>query len=203
MPGAVVSEGERVTLRTVEEEDRAFCQRASANPEIRVGIGNPVRSRAELGDVAEKEDGDQFLVCLDDEAAGLGSPDEEQTTRIGWVGVDESRRLSSANQNSESSGNVDDVSYRRPDLAYWLATEFHGEGYGTEAVALLVDYTFATYDHPAVGAIAYDFNDASRGLLESLGFEEEGRIRRDRFIDGAYVDTVHYGLLREEWTSAE
>ena len=183
MPGAVVSEGERVTLRTVEEEDRTFCQRASANPEIRVGIGNPVRSRAELGDVAEKEDGDQFLVCLDDEAAGLGSPDEEQTTRIGWVGVD-------------------DVSYRRPDLAYWLATEFHGEGYGTEAVALLVDYTFATYDHPAVGAIAYDFNDASRGLLESLGFEEEGKIRRDRFIDGEYVDTVHYGLLREEWTSA-
>ena len=184
MPGAVVSEGERVTLRTVEEEDRAFCQRASANPEIRVGIGNPVRSRAELGDVAEKEDGDQLLVCLDSDDAAPGSPDEDRTTRIGWVGVD-------------------DVSYRRPDLAYWLATEFHGEGYGTEAVALLVDYTFATYDHPAVGAIAYDFNDASRGLLESLGFEEEGRIRRDRFIDGAYVDTVHYGLLREEWTSAE
>jgi RimJ/RimL family protein N-acetyltransferase len=180
MPGAIVSKGEDVTLRTVEEEDRAFCQRASANPEIRVPIGNPVRSRSELGDVTEKDDGDQFLVCLDDEDVCRGSPDEDETTRIGWVGVD-------------------DVSYRRPDLSYWLAPEFQGEGYGTEAVALLIEYTFATYDHPAVGAIAYDFNDASRELLASLGFEEEGRIRRDWFIDGEYVDTIHYGLLREDW----
>ncbi|GEM_PF-919864 len=80
-----------------------------------------------------------------------------------------------------------------------LAPEFHGEGYGTEAVALLVDYTFVTYDHPAAGAIAYEFNGASRGLLESLGFEEEGRIRRERFIDSEYVDTIHYGLLGENW----
>jgi len=66
-------------------------------------------------------------------------------------------------------------------------------------VALLVDYTFVIYDHPAAGAVAYDFNDASRGLLESLGFEEEGRIRRERFIDSEYVDTIHYGLLGENW----
>jgi len=50
-----------------------------------------------------------------------------------------------------------------------------------------------------VGAVAYEDNDASRGLLESLGFSEEGRIRKDRFIDGEYADTIHYGLLREEW----
>lgn len=180
MPGAVVSEGERVTLRTVEGEDRAFCQRAFANPQIRVPIGNPVRSRTELDDIAEKEDGDQFLVCLDGEDAGPAAADEESLDRIGWVGVD-------------------DVSYRRPELGFWLAPEFHGEGYGKEAVAMVVDYTFATYDHPAVGAIAYDCNDASRGLLESLGFDEEGRIRRDRFIDGEYVDTIYYGLLRENW----
>ncbi|MEF8800447.1 MAG: GNAT family protein [Halolamina sp.] len=180
MPGARVSQGERVTLRTVEEEDRAFIQRGSANPEIRIPIGNPVRSRSELGDVAQKEDGNQLLVCLDEAAAGPGAPAEDETTPVGWVGVD-------------------DVSYRRPDLAYWLVPEVHGEGYGREMLSLTIEYTFRTYDHPAVGAIVYEFNDASRGVLESLGFEEEGRIRRDRFIDGEYVDTVQYGLLREEW----
>jgi RimJ/RimL family protein N-acetyltransferase len=36
-------------------------------------------------------------------------------------------------------------------------------------------------------------------LLDSLGFTEEGRIRRDMFVDGAYRDTVLYGLLREAW----
>lgn len=180
MPGARVSQGEQVTLRTVEEEDKVFCQRASANPEIRVPMGNPVRSRSDLGEVAEKEDGDQFLVCLDESGAGPGSAEEAEITRIGWVGID-------------------DVSYRRPELGYWLVPELHGKGYGKEMLALAIEYTFRTYDHPAVGAIVYEFNEPSRAVLESLGFEEEGRIRRDRFIDGEYIDTVQYGLLREDW----
>ncbi len=50
-----------------------------------------------------------------------------------------------------------------------------------------------------MGAEAYDFNDASRGLLESLGFTEEGRRRKYMFVDGAHRDMVQYGLLREEW----
>jgi ribosomal-protein-alanine N-acetyltransferase len=180
MPGARVCEGDRVTLRTVEEADRAFCQRAFANPTVRVPFGNPVRSRDELDDVARTEDGDQFLVCLDEADAGPGSPAEDETSPIGWVGID-------------------DVSYRRPDLGYWLIPDVHGEGYGTEMLALTIEYTFRTYNHPAVGAIVYEFNEASRELLKSLGFEEEGWIRRDRFIDGEYVDTIQYGLLREDW----
>jgi RimJ/RimL family protein N-acetyltransferase len=77
--------------------------------------------------------------------------------------------------------------------------ECHGEGYGSEAVSLAVDYCFRTYAHPAVGAGAFAFNDASRALLESLGFTEEGRARRDTFVDGEYRDLIRYGLLREEW----
>lgn len=173
-------EGERVTFRTVEEEDAAFCQRASANPEIRVPLGTPLRSRGDMDVITESGEGDQFLVCLDSDDAGPGTPDEDETTPIGWVGVEE-------------------MSYRRPELAYWLVPEHHGEGYGREMVALAIDYTFTTYDHPAVGAGAYASNDASRGLLESLGFEQEGRTRRDRFVGGEYVDTVEYGLLRETW----
>lgn len=133
-----------------------------------------------MDDITENEEGDQFLVCLDDADAGPGTPDDGTTTPIGWVGVD-------------------DVSYRRPELGYWLVPERHGEGYGREMVELVIDYVFATYDHSAVGAGAYEFNDASRGLLESLGFEQEGRIRRDQFVDGEYVDRVNYGLLREAW----
>nr|WP_256548157.1 hypothetical protein [Natronosalvus rutilus] len=42
MPGARITSGERVTLRTVEREDVPFLQRAFANPEIRYPIGNPL-----------------------------------------------------------------------------------------------------------------------------------------------------------------
>lgn len=179
MPGARIAEGERVTLRTVEHEDLAFSQRASANPEIRYPLGARLKNREQL---EEMNDGnaDRFLVCLDRDGAGPGQSNEEDVQRIGFV-------------------SVEDADWRRPELGYWLVPEVHGEGYGKEAVSLVVDYVFRTYAHPAVGAIAYEGNDASRGLLESLGFSEEGRVRRDRFIDGEYVDTIQYGLLREEW----
>jgi ribosomal-protein-alanine N-acetyltransferase len=166
MPGARIAQGERVTLRTVEAEDAPFHQRAMANPELRVPIGNPLLNREQMEVPSERERGSaQFLVCLDGEDAGPGTPDEDDVRRLGVV-------------------YVGDADWRRPELGYWLVPEVHGEGYGREAVSLVIDYAFDTYDHPTVGAQAFDFNDASRGLLESLGFEEEGRIRKDRFIGG-------------------
>lgn len=180
MPGARVASGERVTLRTSEKEDVPFLQRAHTNPDIRFPLGTPVRTQAEMENWFEdgESEGDHFLVCLDD--AGPGAPDEDEVERIGQV-------------------SVTGVEWRRPDLAYWLVPEVQGQGYGKEAVSLVIDHVFRVYEHPAVGAVAFEFNEASRGLLESLGFTEEGRLRRDRFADGEYVDVVQYGLLREEW----
>jgi [ribosomal protein S5]-alanine N-acetyltransferase len=179
MPGARIQRGERVTLRTLEEEDLSFLQRAYANPELRYPLGAPLRNREQLETWID-DDADRLLVCLDEPSADPGVPDKGTTRAIGAV-------------------SVEDADWRRPDLVYWLAPEHHGEGYGREAVSLAIDHVFRAYDAPGVGATAYDFNDASRGLLESLGFVEEGRIRKDRFVDGAHRDTIQYGLLREEW----
>ena len=184
MPGARIEQGERVTLRTVEREDSEFLQRAYADPDIRYPLGtvthanrNQIEDRFE--DHIESEHHANFLVCLDEDA-GPGHPDEDETTPIGAV-------------------DVIHVDWDRPELAYWLVPEYHGEGYGKEAVSLVVEYVFRTFDTHGIGAAAYDFNAPSRGLLESLGFTEEGRAREDRFIDGEYRDSIQYGLLRREW----
>jgi ribosomal-protein-alanine N-acetyltransferase len=177
MPGARVASGERVMLRTVEEEDIPFVQR-SVVPEVRYSLGNPVRSREQF-ELSDERGNDQFLVCLDDDA-GPGRPDEGAVRPIGVV-------------------SVEDADWKRPELGYWLVPEVHGEGYGTEAVALVIECVFRTYDTPAIGAGAFASNDASRGLLESLGFTEEGRRRKYMFIDGEHRDMVQYGLLRQEW----
>ncbi|WP_049898377.1 GNAT family N-acetyltransferase [Halococcus agarilyticus] len=178
MPGARVTSGERVTLRTVESEDVPFLQR-SVEPEIRYPLGNPVRNR-EGYEVTGEDGTDRFLVCLEGSDTDPGQPDDGDVRRIGNV-------------------NVTDIDYKRPELGYWLVPEVHGEGYGKEAVSLAVEYAFRQYDTPAVGAEAYDYNDASRGLLESLGFTEEGRRRKFMFVDGEHRDMLQYGLLREEW----
>ena len=179
MPGARVASGERVTLRTFEEEDVPFRQRGCTNPEIRYPLGSPVRNQAQLDDVGDDRS-DRFVVCLDGDDAGPGQPGEDDVTRLGMVFVQ-------------------DAHYKRPELGYWLVPEVHGQGYGKESVSLAVDYVFRTYDVPAVEAHAYDFNDASVGLLESLGFTREGRLRKFMFVDGAHRDALQYGLLREEW----
>lgn len=178
MPGSRIAIDGDVTLRSAEEEDLAFLQRAFTNPDIRYPLGSPLRTRKDLKERHGDGETPEFLVCLDD--AGPGTPEEEEVERIGAV-------------------SVDDVDWRRPELGYWLKPEVHGQGHGKAAVSLVIDYVFRMHDHPAIGAGAYEFNEASRGLLESLGFEEEGRTHRDRFIDGEYIDTVQYVLFREAW----
>ncbi|GGL48383.1 GNAT family N-acetyltransferase [Halocalculus aciditolerans] len=177
MPGARVVSGERLVPRTMEEEDVPFVQRESVAPEIRYPLGNAVRSRGDFE--VSPEGADRFVVCLDESDATPSDPAEETVTRIAAVSVEDAR-------------------YKRPGLGYWLAADSHGEGYGT-AAALAVDYTFREHPTPAVGAQAFASNDASRGLLESLGFEQEGRRRQFMFVDGAYEDMVLYGLRRETW----
>lgn len=180
MPGARIESSDRVTLRTLETEDIPFIQRAFANPEIRYPAGTPLKNQEQIAKWVENNNEDQFLVCLDEDDAGPAHPDTNDVRLIGAI-------------------SVRDIEWRRPELAYWLIPEVHGDGFGKEAVSLVIDYIFRVYNTSGVGAEVYDFNTASRGLLNSLDFTEEGRIRKDRFIDGEYRDSIQYGLLREEW----
>lgn len=178
MPGARVERGDRVSLRTLERDDIPFWQRGYADPEIRYPTGNPeAKSRAQLEALFEDDGHTSFVVCLEDGTPE--SPDEGDVRRIGHVSVK--------------------LWGRTPTIGYWLVPEVHGNGYGTEAVSLVLEYAFRTYEAPAVRAKAFDYNTASRRLLESLGFKQEGRLRKDAFVDGEYRDGIVYGLLRREW----
>ncbi|WP_458205437.1 GNAT family N-acetyltransferase [Haladaptatus sp. NG-SE-30] len=186
MPGARVVSGERVTLRTVERDDLQFLQRADTDPELREPLGETVKNLRQVEEEFERQWGhdDVFLVCLDGNDVGSGYPDEGDVRRIGLCVASGQRRS-------------------RPVIGYWLVPEVHGEGYGKEAVSLVIDYVFQVYSHPAVGADAFAHNEASRGLLESLGFTLEGRLRKEEYWDGQYRDRVVYGLLRSEWDDRE
>jgi ribosomal-protein-alanine N-acetyltransferase len=184
MPGALIERGPAVTLRVAEAEDAAFFQRAGANPDLRYPLAGVVFTREETTERIVESDEDRFIVCLDDAEAGPGTPDTDRSRPVGGV-------------------TVEDADWKRPELTYWIVPEAQGQGYGKEAVGLAVDYAFRTYATPAVGAGAYAFNDASRGLLESLGFEQEGVKRGYMFVDGAYRDLVEYGLRRDDWDAQD
>jgi RimJ/RimL family protein N-acetyltransferase len=185
MPGPVVARGDRVTLRTVEAEDAAFRQRATTDPRIRHPLGmsrhrNEAESRGLVESMDAGDDTLAYVACLDAADAPPGQPDAEETTPIGLV-------------------HVYSLNEERAHLAYWLLPEHWGEGYGSDAVALTVDRAFEHAPIHSLGAGAFAHNDASRGLLESLGFTEEYRTREAEYVDGAYRDFVQYGLLRREY----
>lgn len=175
MPGPVVLSGERVTLRTVERDDAEFLQRSSADPEVRVPLGSNMpenENQAEDG-IEEHVESEKGVSLL---VCVEGDP-------VGMVAAK-------------------GVRWDRTELVYWFVPEYQGQGYGTESIALFVDYVFESFPTHRVHIRAFDFNEGSRGVARNLGFREEGRFREARFVRGGYVDVHHYGLLRREWEEA-
>lgn len=84
-------------------------------------------------------------------------------------------------------------------LAYCLVPAARGEGYATEAAALLVGSAFDTLRLHHLVAWTVAGNEASRAVLDRLGFDEEGRLREHVYWDGAHRDAVYFGLLAREW----
>lgn len=77
--------------------------------------------------------------------------------------------------------------------------EFWGQGYASEAWGLLLDYAFQRLGLRKIIAGAVADNVASLVALKKLGFQVEGTLRQEVFVDGAYQDVVRLGLLREEF----
>lgn len=76
--------------------------------------------------------------------------------------------------------------------------EHCGQGFGTEAMRLLIDFAFDELNLNRLELEVYDFNERARRCYASCGFKEEGRLRQRQFKDGRYADVILMGLLRSE-----
>lgn len=74
-----------------------------------------------------------------------------------------------------------------------------GNGYGTEAVTILVRFAFGTLGIRRISCETYGFNRRSIGMLERVGFLREGILRQSIRHEQGFADEYCYGLLREEW----
>lgn len=176
MPGPIFRRGDGVALRPVEREDLPFLRRWWNRPEVRrwMPASRPVNEddvEARYEDWLSDADAPSFLVTPGDDRERLG--------------------LASLFDVMDDSGCA--------TVALWLQPDRQGQGYGTGALRQLVAYAFAErrLDRLTAGALAT--NDASRTVLERVGFRQEGRQRDRFFVNGERADRAMYGLLREEW----
>ena len=77
------------------------------------------------------------------------------------------------------------------EIGYWLAAPFRGQGIMTEVVRRLTDLMFE--QRPSlvrIEAQVFIHNPASARLLEKVGFEREGVLRKLHLKNGLYLDSV-------------
>ncbi|WP_226003090.1 GNAT family N-acetyltransferase [Paenibacillus sp. BJ-4] len=102
---------------------------------------------------------------------------------------------------------IGSVSYyweHRP--SYWLEmgigifdSQYWSGGYGTRALRLWITHLFQTLPLVRVGFTTWSGNHRMMKVGEKLGMTLEARLRKCRYYNGQYYDSIRMGLLREEW----
>jgi [ribosomal protein S5]-alanine N-acetyltransferase len=87
---------------------------------------------------------------------------------------------------------------RSGHLGYWIDREVAGRGMGSLAVALVCDHAFGAVGLHRLQAEIRPENVPSQRLVERLGFQREGLLRRYLDIDGDWRDHFTYALLAED-----
>lgn len=173
MPGNVFLEGEQVELRIVEEEDLEFLRDGVNHPEVRRHTGNSRPQNLEdekafFENFIQDTEDLHLLICREGEPMGIVSLKEK-----------------------EEPSNI-------AEIGIWLHPDYHGQGYGTEAVEMITEHGFKQLNYQKVYARAHNGNEASKSIWEKLGFEKEGQLREHVLVKGERRDLVYYGLLRGE-----
>lgn len=176
MPGPVFLEGEKVDLRTVEEEDIEFLRNGVNHPEVRVYMGNKRPQNLEtekefFENVIQDDDSQHLLICSKEgEKAGIVSLIREG-----------------------------DRPENQAQIGLWIHPDHHRKGFGTEASKMMTNYGFRQLDYHRIFARAYEENQASQKIWERIGYEKEGALRDHTYTKGNYRNVIYFGAIQGEW----
>jgi ribosomal-protein-alanine N-acetyltransferase len=90
------------------------------------------------------------------------------------------------------------VGVKAADLGYAIRYDRWGRGYATEAAQMIMRFGFEALGLHRIQAACGPDNVASQRVLAHLGMTQEGRIRDHVFTNGAWRDSLTYGLLDHE-----
>ena len=91
----------------------------------------------------------------------------------------------------------------RGEIGYDLHSSFWRNGYMSEALDAILDFGYTEFGLHRIEAMTMLENEASIGLLRSLGFQQDGIMRELEFFKEAFHDMRVFSLLRHEYYSEE
>lgn len=76
---------------------------------------------------------------------------------------------------------------------------YRSNGYGTEAIKLILEYGFKYLNLHSIRLELLDVNERAHKCYLKCGFKDAGRIRETVFLDGKYYDKLHMDILASEF----
>ncbi|KAJ4894307.1 Acyl-CoA N-acyltransferases (NAT) superfamily protein [Raphanus sativus] len=87
----------------------------------------------------------------------------------------------------------------RADVGYAVEKEYWGRGIATAAVRMAVEQAFEVFpDVVRLQAVVEVENKASQKVLEKVGFDKEGLLKKYGFCKGGISDMFLYSFVKEE-----
>lgn len=77
--------------------------------------------------------------------------------------------------------------------------EYWGQGYGKEALTVLLDYAFLELNLHRVSLRVFSFHDKAIHLYKKLGFQHEGTCKEAVFRNGKWHDIELFALLQPNY----
>jgi len=90
-----------------------------------------------------------------------------------------------------------DIYCKNAEIGYFLAEEYWGRGIMPEAIRLITEYAFKTFDITRVYARPFGLNPRSQRVLEKAGFRLEARLEKTYFKNGEFTDELIYAKRKD------
>jgi RimJ/RimL family protein N-acetyltransferase len=84
-------------------------------------------------------------------------------------------------------------------VGIFIAKKFWNEGYGTDAMRILLRFVFEQMNINKAKLNVYSFNRRAIRSYQKCGFRIEGTLRQEIFRDGSFHDEIIMGILKDEF----
>jgi RimJ/RimL family protein N-acetyltransferase len=173
--------GEHVILRAFERDDAERCYRWMNDP----NIVRTLKTRYPIAFQNEIEWLDRAMhVSPNDSERHFAIEKKDDRSHIG-------------------NASIHDIEWVSRTAAFGL---FIGEpsawnkGFGSDAIRTLVRFAFDEMNLRKLRNNVFDYNDRAKHILETQGFVQEGRLRKEFYREGSYHDIVLLSIFRGETT---
>ncbi|MFX1564050.1 MAG: GNAT family N-acetyltransferase [Promethearchaeota archaeon] len=175
--------GKHVTLRGLEKEDVKEIMRHWNDLEIRRFIGNPYP-------VAKEEEEQWIQNTWESRRKGteliFGIEINEGSKLIGTISLNSISRIHR---------------FSELGIAIWNK-KYWGQGLGTEAIHLILDYAFKTLNLHSIYLTVIEDNERAQRAYKKVGFQQVGRRRQTIYLEGKYQDLLIMDILATEYRGA-